>query len=86
MIRPSDALRLFHINWVLLRHGLDEVVLHALDKDKTTRFQSAGDFYEALVPFLLEGARGRFVARDPKTARPGPTPAASLAREECPAR
>ncbi len=27
MIRPSDALRLFHINWVLLRHGLDEVVL-----------------------------------------------------------
>jgi ubiquinone biosynthesis protein len=27
MIRARDALRLFHINWVLLRHGLDEVVL-----------------------------------------------------------
>jgi ubiquinone biosynthesis protein len=27
VIRPSQALRLFHINWVLMRHGLDEVVL-----------------------------------------------------------
>ncbi|MEJ1298516.1 MAG: ubiquinone biosynthesis regulatory protein kinase UbiB [Candidatus Sedimenticola sp. (ex Thyasira tokunagai)] len=27
MIRPRDALRLLHINWVLLRHGLDEVIL-----------------------------------------------------------
>ncbi|MES9878547.1 MAG: AarF/UbiB family protein, partial [Candidatus Sedimenticola sp. 1PA] len=27
MIRPSEALRLLHINWVLLRHGLDEVIL-----------------------------------------------------------
>ena len=27
MIRPSQALRLMHINWVLMRHGLDEVVL-----------------------------------------------------------
>jgi len=29
MIRPSQALRLIHINWVLLRHGLDEVILAA---------------------------------------------------------
>jgi len=27
VIRPSQAIRLFHINWVLMRHGLDEVVL-----------------------------------------------------------
>ena len=27
MIRPAQALRLLHINWVLLRHGLDEVIL-----------------------------------------------------------
>ena len=27
MIRPAEALRLVHINWVLLRHGLDEVIL-----------------------------------------------------------
>lgn len=27
MIRPSKALRLLHINWVLLRHGLDEIIL-----------------------------------------------------------
>ena len=27
MIRPSQALRLMHINWVLVRNGLDEVVL-----------------------------------------------------------
>ncbi len=27
MIRPSQTLRLFHINRVLLRHGLDEVIL-----------------------------------------------------------
>ncbi len=27
MIRPTQALRLIHINWVLLRHGLDEVIL-----------------------------------------------------------
>ncbi len=27
MIRPAEALRLLHINWVLLRHGLDEVIL-----------------------------------------------------------
>ncbi|MEJ2394490.1 MAG: AarF/UbiB family protein, partial [Candidatus Thiodiazotropha sp.] len=27
MIRPSQALRLIHINLVLLRHGLDEVIL-----------------------------------------------------------
>jgi len=27
MIRPSAALRLLHINWILLRHGLDEVIL-----------------------------------------------------------
>ncbi len=27
MINPSQVLRLLHINWVLLRHGLDEVVL-----------------------------------------------------------
>jgi ubiquinone biosynthesis protein len=27
MIRPALALRLFHINWVLLRHGLDEIIL-----------------------------------------------------------
>ncbi|MES9966320.1 MAG: AarF/UbiB family protein, partial [Sedimenticola sp.] len=27
MIRPTEALRLLHINWVLLRHGLDEVIL-----------------------------------------------------------
>ncbi len=27
MIRPSHTLRLFHINQVLLRHGLDEVIL-----------------------------------------------------------
>jgi ubiquinone biosynthesis protein len=27
MIRPSEALRLIHINLVLLRHGLDEVIL-----------------------------------------------------------
>ncbi len=27
MIRPRQALRLFRINWVLLRHGLDEVIL-----------------------------------------------------------
>lgn len=27
MIRPREALRLLHINWVLLRHGLDEVIL-----------------------------------------------------------
>ncbi|MES9906248.1 MAG: ubiquinone biosynthesis regulatory protein kinase UbiB, partial [Sedimenticola sp.] len=27
MIRPSEALRLLHINRVLLRHGLDEVIL-----------------------------------------------------------
>ncbi|MES9855698.1 MAG: ubiquinone biosynthesis regulatory protein kinase UbiB [Sedimenticola sp.] len=26
MIRPREALRLLHINWVLLRHGLDEVI------------------------------------------------------------
>jgi len=29
MIGPKEALRLLHINWVLLRHGLDEVVLAA---------------------------------------------------------
>jgi len=28
MIRPSQALRLIHIGWVLLRHGLDEVVFN----------------------------------------------------------
>jgi ubiquinone biosynthesis protein len=27
MIRPGEAWRLLHINWVLLRHGLDEVIL-----------------------------------------------------------
>ena len=27
MIRPSQALRLLHINWVLVRNGLDEIVL-----------------------------------------------------------
>ena len=27
MIRPNEALRLIHINWILLRHGLDEVIL-----------------------------------------------------------
>jgi len=27
VIRPTEALRLLHINWVLLRHGLDEVIL-----------------------------------------------------------
>ncbi len=27
MIRPVEALRLLHINWVLLWHGLDEVIL-----------------------------------------------------------
>jgi ubiquinone biosynthesis protein len=27
VIRPKEALRLLHINWVLLRHGLDEVIL-----------------------------------------------------------
>jgi ubiquinone biosynthesis protein len=27
MIRPNQALRLLHINWILLRHGLDEVIL-----------------------------------------------------------
>ncbi len=27
MIRPAEAWRLIHINWVLLRHGLDEVIL-----------------------------------------------------------
>ena len=27
MIRPREALRLWHINWVLLRHGLDEIIL-----------------------------------------------------------
>ncbi len=27
MMRPSEALRLFHINLVLLRHGLDEIIL-----------------------------------------------------------
>jgi len=27
MIRPGQLLRLLHINWVLVRHGLDEVVL-----------------------------------------------------------
>jgi ubiquinone biosynthesis protein len=27
VIRPSQALRLLHINWILLRHGLDEVIL-----------------------------------------------------------
>ncbi len=27
MIRPSQAFRLIHINLVLLRHGLDEVIL-----------------------------------------------------------
>ena len=29
MIRPAQALRLLYINWVLLRHGLDEVILAA---------------------------------------------------------
>ncbi len=27
MIRPTQALRLLYINWVLLRHGLDEIIL-----------------------------------------------------------
>jgi ubiquinone biosynthesis protein len=27
VIRPNQALRLLHINWILLRHGLDEVIL-----------------------------------------------------------
>ena len=27
MIRPAETLRLLHIYWVLLRHGLDEVIL-----------------------------------------------------------
>jgi ubiquinone biosynthesis protein len=27
VISPAQAFRLFHINWVLMRHGLDEVVL-----------------------------------------------------------
>ena len=26
MIRPSQALRLLHINWILVKHGLDEVI------------------------------------------------------------
>ncbi len=26
MIRPSQAMRLIHINWVLVKHGLDEIV------------------------------------------------------------
>jgi len=26
MIRPGQALRLFHINWILVKHGLDEIV------------------------------------------------------------
>jgi serine/threonine-protein kinase len=50
-----------------LPDGLDELVLKALDKDKTLRFQSAGDFYEALVPFLLESARGRKLEFTPAT-------------------
>lgn len=29
MIRPGDAFRVVHISWVLLRHGLDEVILAA---------------------------------------------------------
>ena len=29
MRRLSDTLRVFHISWVLLRHGLDEVILAA---------------------------------------------------------
>jgi len=29
VIRPGEAWRLLHINWVLLRHGLDEVILAA---------------------------------------------------------
>lgn len=29
MIRPSDAMRIMHISWVLLKHGLDEVILAA---------------------------------------------------------
>jgi ubiquinone biosynthesis protein len=29
LIRPAEALRVFHIAWVLLRHGLDEFVLAA---------------------------------------------------------
>ena len=29
MIGPKEAFRLIHINWVLLRHGLDEIILAA---------------------------------------------------------
>ena len=29
MLRITDALRIFHISWVLLKHGLDEVILAA---------------------------------------------------------
>jgi ubiquinone biosynthesis protein len=29
LLRITDALRIFHISWVLLRHGLDEVILAA---------------------------------------------------------
>ena len=46
---------------------LDAVVFKALDKDKTARFQNAPDFYEALVPFLLEGARPRPLEFTPAT-------------------
>jgi len=46
---------------------IDALVRRALDKDKTKRFQTAGDFYEALVPFLLEGSQGRKLEFTPAT-------------------
>jgi ubiquinone biosynthesis protein len=52
MIRPAEALRLFHINRVLLRHGLDEIIL-------ATRLFRPLRFLYYLAPWnWLRGERG----------------------------
>ncbi|MBI2897531.1 MAG: serine/threonine protein kinase [Deltaproteobacteria bacterium] len=38
---------------------IEAIVMRALEKDKNARFQQASELYEALVPFLLDGAQVR---------------------------
>lgn len=57
MIRPSEALRLIHIAWVLVRHGLDDVIL-------ATHLFRFVRFLRYLTPwFFLKSRRGPRGAR-----------------------
>ena len=58
MIRPAEAFRIIHIAWVLLRHGLDELVLaaHLFRPIRFVRFLSP--FY-----WLSRGERPPFAVR-----------------------